>query len=277
MHQDYKIRCLDVDDSNPKGGKILCKICSCVRQMPIGLFEITELNANVIFELGMSTAINNLNFLLIYREKVPTGLVDFPPKPLELVEYIDYKLGRNAITNAIKQKIIPTIEQAKENTKISICWALRMQCPSSITAIVPNQIFVGLPFDKNPDFFVEVQKEIEKQIDTKTYTVAVFHPSKTLSELCQMCDAIKKSEFCIIDTTYNDLSMLFALGVAFGKDKRFIQLHNTQLNPSSGRPISDLRPWAIEYSNVAGLQSPLKDELSKRLDGSKNGTRQVSS
>jgi hypothetical protein len=146
-----------------------------------------------------------------------------------------------------------------------------------MTAVVPNQVFVGLPFDRNPDFFVEVQKEIEKQIDPKLYTLAVFHPSKTLSELCQMCDAIKKSEFCIIDTTYNDLSMLFALGVAFGKDKRFVQLHNTQLNPSSGRPISDLRPWAIEYSNLAGLQTPLEDELSKRLDGLRNGKGQVHS
>lgn len=273
MHQDFKIRCMDVDDAIPKGGRILCKICSCVRQMPIGLFEITELNPNVIFELGMSTALNNLNFLLIYKEKIPTGIIDFPPKPLENVEYVDYKLGRNSVSNAIQQKIIPTVEQAKANKKGPICWALRMQCPSNLTAIVANQIFVGLPFDKNPEFFTEVQKIIEKQFDLKKYHLAVFHPSKTLSELCQMCDVIKKSEFCIIDTTYNDLSMLFALGVAFGKDKQFIQLHNTQLNsnPSSGRPISDLRPWAIEYANLAELQVPLMTELSKRLEGLKDG------
>jgi hypothetical protein len=272
MHQDFKIRCTDVDDANPKGGKILCKICSCVRQMPIGLFEITELNPNVIFELGMSTALNNLNFLLVLKEKIPGLLADFPPKPLENVEYVEYKLGRNAVANAIQQKIVPTVEISKKSSRGSVCFALRMQCPSNFTAIVPNQVFVGLPFDRNNDYFTEVQKEISSQIDPKKFNISVFHPSKTLSELCQMCDAIKKSQFCIIDTSYHDISMLFALGVAFGKDKQFIQLHNTQLsNPSCTRPISDLRPWAIEYSNLAELKDTLRTELSKRLEGLNDG------
>jgi hypothetical protein len=57
--------------------------------------------------------------------------------------------------------------------------------------------------------------------------------------------------------------MLFALGIAFGKDKKFIQLHDTDLSPE--RPISDLRQWAIEYKNIQELGRNLKEEWLKRL------------
>ena len=57
--------------------------------------------------------------------------------------------------------------------------------------------------------------------------------------------------------------MLFALGVAFGRDKKFIQLHNTSLGQD--RPISDLRLWAIEYKNTEQLKNELKKEIPKRL------------
>jgi hypothetical protein len=266
MHEDFKVRCVDVDDVSPSGGRILCKICSCVRQMPIGLFEITELNPNVIFELGMSTALNRLNFLLVFREKISPALAnDFPPKPLENVELIPYSLSRNAISKVLGEKVISTIKATKSKATETNCWAQRMQCPSYEAEIVDRQVFVGLPFDRNPDFFEEVLSAIRSCSSLRGYKIKPYHPSRTLSELCQMCDMVKKSEFCIIDTTYNDLSMLFALGVAFGKDKKFVQLHDTSLTPV--RPISDLRPWAIEYPNVSELSLPLQTELTKRLEG----------
>ena len=86
MTDYFRIRCVDVDDF-PNLGSILCQICSCVRQMPIGLFEITELNPNVIFELGMATALNKLNFMLVYRDKILDEYKDdYPPKPLSGIE-----------------------------------------------------------------------------------------------------------------------------------------------------------------------------------------------
>ena len=264
MHEDFNIRCVDVADMYPKGGKILCKICSCVRQMPIGLFEITELNPNVIFELGMSTALNKLNFLLVYPEKIPKAhRGNFPPKPLENIEFIPYELSRNAINKAIKENIMPTIEAVKKRKKGITCWTLKAECPHKTAEALPNAIFVGLPFDRNPEFFGELEKQMQKIL--KQYKIKFYHPARTLSELCQMCKAIKASSFCVVDTTYNDTSMLFALGCAFGKDKSFVQLHDIGLFPQ--RPISDLRDWAIEYPNLSRLKNLLLDELPKRLRG----------
>ena len=181
-----------------------------------------------------------------------------------MLEYIEYKLGRNAVSNAIKQKILPTIEQAKEKSKSSTCWALRLQCPSKFTKSIPNQVFVGLPFSRNNEFFTDVQSEISQYFNPKRFNLKFYHPSKSLSELCQMCDAIKKSEFCIVDTSYHDLSMVFALGVAFGKDKKFIQLHNTQLSSATyGRPMSDLRPWGNRVLKLAGIKERFKPKLPK--------------
>src|SRR5208283_4884909 len=111
------------------------------------------------------------------------------------------------------------------------CLSQRLQCPSPTPQVVSGQVFVGLPFDQNEEFFSEVLAEIESCKALSQHKIKEYRPSKTLAELCQMCDDIKKSEFCIVDTTYNDRSMLFALGVAFGKDKKFIQLHNSSLSP----------------------------------------------
>jgi len=95
------------------------------------------------------------------------------------------------------------------------------------------------------------------------YKVKYFKPAKSISELCNICKEIKESYFCIIDTSSNNNSMIFALGIAFGNDKKFIQIHNT--GKFNERPISDLRNWAIEYTNCDVLEAKLKEELEKRL------------
>lgn len=258
MTDHFKIRCVDVDDF-PKVGLILCKICSCVRQMPIGLFEITELNPNVIFELGMATALNKLNFMLVYRDRIPSDFIkDYPPKPLSGIGYIPYELSQNAIINIIKDKILPTIKEVAKHEKNEWCWVLKGKCPHKEIG-VQTKIFVGLPYDKNPEFFEEVKKLLKEILGRNE---KFFKSAQSLNELCQLCREIRESSFCIVDTTFNDITMLFALGVAFGKDKKFIQLHDTGLHHE--RPISDLRPWAIEYRNIKGLENIFKEEWLKR-------------
>lgn len=261
MTDHFHIRCVDVDDF-PNVGYILCKICSSVRQMPIGLFEITELNPNVIFELGMATALNKLNFMLVYRDKIPIEYEkDYPPKPLCGIEYIPYELGENVMIKIIEGKILPTINEATKHGENQWCWILRGKCPHKEIKVVPNKIFIGLPYEKNRTFFKELEKLLKKILSK--YDTKFFKPAQSLSELCQLCREIRESSFCIVDTTFNDTSMLFALGIAFGKDKKFIQLHDTSL--SYERPISDLRSWAVEYRNISELGKSLKEELPKRL------------
>lgn len=262
MSDNFNIRCVDVDDF-PNVGLILCKICSCVRQMPIGLFEITELNPNVIFELGMATGLNKLNFMLVYCNKIPDGLrKEFPPKPFSGIEYVPYELSQNGIIKVIEDKILPTIKELTKHREEQWCWILKGECKHKEIRET-SKIFVGVPHDKNPQFFKQVKDILNNLLKNKK--VNFFNPAQTLNKLCQLCKEIKESSFHIIDTSYNDYSMLFALGVTFGKDKRFIQLHNTGLSPE--RPISDLRPWAIEYANTSQLQQKLEEELKKRLEG----------
>lgn len=268
MTDQFKIRCVDVDEYPIiKGGQILCKICSCVRQMPIGLFEITELNPNVIFELGMATALNKLNFMLVYEEKIPDEYKsEYPPKPLSGIEYISYEIGENAIIKTIKEKILPTITEAIKHEQNQWCSILRGDCPRKEIRPQPMKILIGLPYDKNPEFFGEVEnllKNIILENMSGKYNVEAFNPAQSLSELCQICQKVRESSFCIVDTTDNDTSMLFALGVAFGKDRKFIQLHNSSF--SRERPISDLRNWAIEYGNLEDLKKSIVEELPKRL------------
>jgi hypothetical protein len=263
MSDHFQIRCVDVDDF-PNVALILCKICSSVRQMPIGLFEITELNPNVIFELGMATALNKLNFILVYPDKIPIEhKKDYPPKPLSGIEYIPYELSENAIIKVTNEKILPTINRATKHRENQWCWVLRGKCPYGKVEVKPSKIFIGLPHDKNQAFFEEVEKLLKGLLSK--YSASFFKPARSLNELCQLCREIRESSFCILDTTFNDITMLFALGVAFGKGKKFIQLQNTSLFPE--RPISDLRSWAVEYGNISELKEALKEELPKRLEG----------
>jgi hypothetical protein len=261
MTDHFRMRCVDIDDF-PAMGPLLCKICSCVRQMPIGLFEITELNPNVVFELGMGTGLNKLGFLLVYPEKIPSELKgNFPPRPLDNTEYVSYELSENAVIKAIEKKIVPEIRETTKHGRNGYwCFMLRRKCPVSV-AENKSKVFVGLPHERNPDFFREVEKLLKDMIKTKE--PHFFKPARSLNELCQLCKEVRESSFCIVDTTYNDTSMLFSLGVAFGRDKKFIQLHNTSLD--FVRPISDIRPWAIEYGNIERLREKLEEELRKRL------------
>jgi len=267
MTDEFRIRCVDVDDF-PTAGPLLCKICSCVRQMPIGLFEITELNPNVIFELGMATGLNRVNFMLVYPEKIPaTYKGGYPPEPLSGMEYIPYELNQGGIVKTIKAKILPSLDDLTKNKNSRWCWVLRGRCPHERVK-AGYKIFIGLPHNKNPDFFSQIEALLKDRLASyaDTYEAAFHRPARSLSALCQLCQEVRASSFCIIDTTYNDISMLLGLGVAFGKDKKFLQLHNSSL--SSERPISDLRPWALEYRNTHELEKVLEEELSKRLEKS---------
>jgi hypothetical protein len=259
MSDNFKIRCVDVDDF-PNLGYILCKICSCVRQIPIGLFEITELNSNVIFELGMAAALNKLTFMLVYPKKIPEKFrSSYPPRPLSGIEYIPYELNKNAIIQVIRDKILPIIDGVTNKIKYNgWCWVIRGECPYEVH---PQQVLtVALPSNSYEPFFEELAKLLRELL--KDHKIEFLKPAKSLSELCQICRGIKKSSFCIIDTTCNDISTLFALGVAFGKDKKFLQLHNISLCVK--RPLTDLRPWAIEYKNINELKSKLHEELQER-------------
>jgi len=255
-------RCVDVNDF-PNLGVILCKVCSCVRQMPIGIFEITELNSNVVFELGMATRPGKINFMLVHKNHIPSHYKkDFPPPPLGGIEYINYPLSENGILEVLRSKMKPSIDLPATAGANSACWVLRGNCPAEETAHKPNQIVIGLPYRVDPSFFGQVQTTIESipmpNMNWKPLSVA-----KTLGEICQICVNIRESGFCIIDTTSNDPSMLLALGIAFGRDKKFIQLHDKSLTPE--RPISDLRQWAIEYANTVDLKDQLEKELRRRM------------
>ncbi len=253
----FNIGCVDIDDF-PHFGKLLCKICACLRQMPIGFYEITELNPNVIFELGMGTALNKINFLLVYPEKIPEEYkVDFPPKPLEGIEYIPYKYGQNEIISIFEKKVIPTIKEVIQKNDSYFCRFIKIKCPEKEITIDQKKILIALPYENNEPFFNEVKKIIKESLNN--YKTQFFKKAETLSDLCQLCQKIKESSFIIVDTSYNNLTMLFALGIAFGKDKQFIQLHNIDL--SEERPISDIRPWAIEYRNLEELKRRLDKEL----------------
>jgi hypothetical protein len=210
----------------------------------------------------MATGLNKLNFILVHPDKIPSNFRDdYPPKPLSGIQYTPYDLSENAILKKIEKEILPTINEVTKHEKDEWCLILKGKCPYEKINVEPNKIFIGLPYNKKQGFFEGVEKLLKSMLDE--YDLEFFKPAKSLNELCQLCRKIRQSSFCIVDTTFNDITMLFVLGVTFGKGKKFIQLHDTSL--SHDRPISDLRQWAIEYKNISELEKTLKEELKKWL------------
>jgi len=263
LRDDFQIHCIDVDDF-PQVGYILCKICSCVRQMPVGIFEITELNPNVIFELGMATALNTLTFILVYKEQIPKEFKDnFPPPPLSGIEYIPYDYGKNPLRNIINEKILPTVKDYLKHHEKLWCWLIKGKCPYE--EIEPqNRVLVVLPVNRNKSFFDECKNSIKKIINNYGSEVVFVEATSSLNEICQICQKIKQCSFCIIDTSYNDYSTVFSLGLAFGMDKKFIHLFNESLSGPSSLPLSDLRNWTITYHSLGELEERLKEEIQRR-------------
>lgn len=258
---EYGIVCKDIGEFDNLN-YFLCKYCSCVRQYKYGLFEITELNHNVIFEFGMATGLNRTNFLFVFKKKIPPQHKnDYPPAFLNGIEYIPYDLSPQAISKVLREKVKPVIDALEESDDNKECRIISSQCPHKTISTDKKRIFVGLP---SGEIFNEVYSTIEEITKPLDYIIDRHLPAKSLDETCQICIKVKESSICIIDTTYNDFSMLFALGIAFGKDKKFIQLHNIGLD--NDRPISDLRKWAIEYRNIEKLKTHLVEELPKRLE-----------
>lgn len=256
-----QVSCKDVGDFSAQN-YILCKICSCVRQYPVGIFEITELNPNVIFELGMAIGLNKQCHLFVYKEKIPDQYrANYPPAPFGGIEYIPYELSSSAILNKITTKVQPVIHTYNDPTNI-ICKIINSKCPHQESTSSKANMLISFP-EKGHEYFDEVYEIIEKIVTREDCVLTRRSPAKSLADLCQLCLSIKSASFCIVDTTYNDFTSLFALGVSFSKDKKFIQLHNTAL--SSSRPISDLRSWAIEYKNINDLRTKLIRELPSRL------------
>lgn len=63
---------------------IFCKICRAIKQCGLALIDVSENNPNVMFELGMASAIGKRVILIKnYKSKIPSDLAGF--------EYIEYR------------------------------------------------------------------------------------------------------------------------------------------------------------------------------------------
>jgi len=86
-------------DEIPSTGPLFCKICSAIRQSGLVVIDISGANPNVMFELGMATALEKRVILLKnHKYSVPSDLAGF-----EYVEYRNALELKPALTRIIEQ------------------------------------------------------------------------------------------------------------------------------------------------------------------------------
>jgi len=265
INEDLNIPCYDIGDY-PQLGFLLCKICSCVRTYNFGLFEISNINRNVMFELGMAVGLKKYAFMLFCEKLSNISQDKFPPPPLEGIEYVPYEVSRNNIKTALKEKIVPRIQNEKRPLSKRHCSFMAIDCPEFELQSSKNTVFLGVPRRDDPYFQETLANGMRRILEERNLKVKYFSDASEQNDLCEICKAVRSCDFAIIDTSekYENVTMSFTLGLVFGTNRPFIQTHNTDIELEYF--LSDTSKWCIRYSNEQELLSGLNDRISKLLN-----------
>ncbi len=218
-------------DISPNGD-FTCKICENIAKRDYGIYEITVLNENVIFEMGLSIGMGKHTFAIWNKEVWdntygnPESLIMFLINGFETFPYlVSEDDGINdlfiRINNSLKK--IPwnkeDIKKINDKEKIFLC--------------LPNSVYYEKNMRKDA---LHALKEIGIDEDSVIKLPKDFKAGLNLTNTFR---AILESKLCIIDSTqmykYSNTPeqhahyvwRMFSLGVAAGLRKPLIHLFNS--------------------------------------------------
>lgn len=246
-------------DISPNGD-FTCKICEAIQKREWGLYEITYLNDNVFFEIGISLATCKHTFLILNKEEWERkwnndeNIKNF----ISTTEFLQYDVTEESIENDIRKQVMKTLNQTPWNKQV-------MENEKMM-----DTVFLAMPISSKY-YKVTLKDEAIKALNNNNLTFVEPPPNYaeglTLQRLFQL---IVKSKYCIIDTTMfphsdekPDLHLdyiwrIFALGVAVGLKKSLIHCYNTSYTQ---RLFSDMKgKCTFTYKDLE-----LKDKLEKHI------------
>ena len=228
-----------------------------------GIYEVTDLNENVIFELALALSREKHAFFIVNTE--------YPVDQIETMlgkEYIPYKVVKSAIENVCKKKILPIIHSGDKPWNANIIRGIE---------ITPDNKTILLVMPKESVYYEKTLTVGVKNIFEEKLGCQVIFPmqSPTGSFFINLIKDVKRAQYCFIDTTKlpsNDpsteterlslkdldyLKRIFIFGVAVGLRKIILHGYNT----SYGKKIfTDMQGNCyFEYSD-----STLFNEIRKR-------------
>ncbi len=242
---------LKAADSFPSQGDIACKVCYRINQSGFGVYEITELNANVLFELGIAIARNKRCFLIWNKDERES-----PPSPLDGIECHPYYISEESIKKLITDKLIPAIQDPNDNMgRLSIA-------PKNVTSPKKKKALIILPhviYYKDTIFPI-----IKSNLEEVGYEVTNTYDGITMDDIYKTCKLITESSLCLIDTTHKNSTRSMYLGMALGFKIPFYNLVDISSDPK-GTVFTDAKNKSIiQYKDKTSLDKILKQILNPK-------------
>jgi len=246
----------------PPKGDLTCKICEMIHKHKFGIYELTDLNKNVVFELALALSRGKHSFFIVNTE--------YPVEQIEALlgkEYIPYNVVEKEIKKMCEEKIIPIIKSKDPSWNEKIIRDLKVQKEK-------KTILLAMPRESN--YYDKTLTKGTEDILKNEFNFDVLIPAD-YSEgnwFVNLLKDIKRATYCFIDTTclpeqdkfegrflpkYLDyLQRVFILGLATGVRKVILHGYNSLYTQ---KIFTDMQGHChFEYQD-----STLFDELKKRI------------
>lgn len=252
----------EVAIEHPPKGDLTCKICEMIHKAQLGIYELTDLNENVVFELALALSREKPAFFIVNT--------DYPVNQIETLlgkEYIPYKVVEDEIEKVCREKIYPIVNSGNPPWNADIINDINITPEDkTVLLVMPKESFF---YEKT--LTTEVKNILEDELGYK-----VIYPmqSSTGNWFRNLIEDVKRTQYCLIDTTklptyqsfegrfspqeLDYLNRVFIFGIAVGLRKIVLHGYNTSFNK---KIFTDMQGHChFEYSD-----SKLFDEIRTRV------------
>jgi hypothetical protein len=220
---------------HPPNGSITCKICEMIHNSYHGIYELTDLNENVLFELSLALSRMKHAFFVLNTE--------WPIQQIEALlgqEYIPYNVVESQIAKICEEKINQIIDSGQEPWNATLLNNMQIKTQdNSILLVMPKES----PYYEKT-LTVEVKQLLESDLNYKVALPTDYSGGDWFYNLLKDVVAAK---YCIIDTTrlpsqydtseqrftkkeLDYLHRIFIFGLTVGLRKTILHGYNTAYN-----------------------------------------------
>ncbi|MFB0518152.1 MAG: tetratricopeptide repeat protein [Acidobacteriota bacterium] len=182
LKEEFSEKCLRVADKEQKEQAFFCSICRSIQCSAYGIVDISELNPNVLLEMGMMFALSKPVFVLVksseeenLKEKLPTDITWMRVIPYEEATDFEEALSKQIQERPQVEPELPLAEKMKE-----LFSELAPSLANEIEAKIPEIKIDKEETNKNLKMLlkeaglsetipqekkIEIPRSIEKQID----------------------------------------------------------------------------------------------------------------
>lgn len=232
---DGEVRRLKFAIEYPPQGDLTCKICQLIHSTRFGIYEVTDLNENVVFELALALAREKYAFAVVNTE-LPTTQLD----ALLGQEYIPYQVVQDEIARVCREKVLPGMQAGALPWNANVFAELPQEASDkSVLLVMPRSSHY---YSKT--LTGRVRRVLEEEMGFSIVIPSDYSEGNWFRNLAR---DVVTSRYCLIDTTLapgssdiangqfapnqlDYLQRLFIFGLAVGRRKIILHGYNKTYN-----------------------------------------------